>query len=138
MVRRRTGHNAHETCSDSAEDFGWGPRLPGLSRFSGGGKGMISGGGSDAGSDGRLAAWFTELGKAIGDSVSQTVQKVKEAANQPALAKPMNSFSAAATAVLNSGPAGTRKGRGGLVGRSGLPADVPLPLSRKVNGVKDD
>lgn len=98
--------------------------------------------GSDSfvnGADTRLAQWFTDLGKAIGDSVQQTVQKVKDAANQPALARPLTSFSSAAEAVLaGQGPAGQRKGRGGMLGTSGLPESVPLPVSRKAAGEKYD
>ncbi|KAG2434737.1 hypothetical protein HXX76_007626 [Chlamydomonas incerta] len=87
--------------------------------------GARAGGGGDSGSDNgqRLAAWFSELGKAIGEGVSQTVAKVKEAANQPVLARTsgngsaVGGFGAAADAVLSS--ARGRKGSASaLLGRA--------------------
>ncbi|PNH05970.1 hypothetical protein TSOC_007704, partial [Tetrabaena socialis] len=104
-VRRRRNQNDGdaESFSDSANSFGWGYQHQNSSKGAGGGRG------DSVSENGRLAAWFSELGKAIGEGVSQTVAKVKEAANQPVLAaragQPAGSpggFGAVADAMLAS------------------------------------
>ncbi len=114
-MRRRAGRNPGDDmeCTDSANSAGGGwlsggswrqhraqgqDRVPG--RFSMG-RAASGDGGSENGS---LSAWISGLGKAIGEGVSQTVAKVKEAANQPVLAAGSGGvgFGAAADGVIAS------------------------------------
>ncbi|GIL53464.1 hypothetical protein Vafri_9057 [Volvox africanus] len=115
--RRRNQADDADSCSDSANSFGWGTmyrqqqqakvetpkgaagRPVGLSR-------------ADSTSDNSLLSnWFSELGKAIGEGVSNTVAKVKEAANQPVLA-------------ISSGPSG---------GLAGAAADAIIASRRRTS-----
>ncbi len=108
--RRRNQADDADSCTDSANSFGWGPagstpkgsgaRLP----YGSGAGPMGSMTRADSTSDnGRLANWFSELGKVIGEGVSSTVAKVKEAANQPVLVMgpgPSGMFGAAAADAI--------------------------------------
>ncbi|KXZ54734.1 hypothetical protein GPECTOR_4g803 [Gonium pectorale] len=127
--RRRNAADDADSCSDSANSYGWG-----LALRAGGApadKGAAAAGrrpGDSSSDNGRLAAWFTEIGKAIGEGVSSTVAKVKEAANQPVLARPMHGssssgFGAAADALI----AGRRRagGPGSLLGRAPFEGGAP-------------
>lgn len=102
-VRRRRVFDENRSVSDSAEDYAYGAAYSSKDKAgaTGGGYVGLAGSGPDSA---RLKAWFAELGKAIGDSVQQTVQKVKEAANQPALARSSmtTGFGSVADGVLSS------------------------------------
>ncbi|GFR50424.1 hypothetical protein Agub_g12643 [Astrephomene gubernaculifera] len=113
-VRRRRNQNDDAgSCSDSANSYGWGAQRQNSCSEAGG---KATGGSSD---NGRFASWFSELGKAIGEGVSSTVAKVKEAASQPALARPSpvagGGFGAAAADAI---VASRRKATGALLGRA--------------------
>lgn len=125
----RGGPGGDDDDNDSGHSgWGWAQRPTPYA----GGPRLGGGVGGDTGSDNgqRLATWFSELGKAIGEGVSQTVAKVKEAANQPVLARTsgngsgMGGFGAAADAVLSSargrkGSASTLLGRAPFEGGAG-------------------
>lgn len=100
-VRRRRVFDENRSVSDSAEDYAYGAAYSSKDKAAPGAGYGPAGSGPDRT---RLKAWFADLGKAIGDSVQQTVQKVKEAANQPALARPSmtSGFGSAADGVLSS------------------------------------
>lgn len=168
MRRRRAAFDDRRSCSDSAEDYGGygdhhqaghggaskGPGRPKAGPGLGGGTTWGSSsalGASGAGDAGHLKSWFAGLGKAIGDSVQQTVQKVKDAANQPALARPaaMNAgFGSAADGVLSSMSSVPRPSAGGggnvsyrkagaTVGRAPFDAAAAPPLPRPKVGKAD-
>jgi hypothetical protein len=128
--RRKAGGQWDDGPSTSSSSSGWGSSwLPGGG--GGGGASSSTGGGASAGANGRVygaahpprtggpgapgaGAWqpLSALGRTI--SSSSIVQKIKQAAAQPALAKPhYNTFSDAADAVITSlstcGPTGSKE-----------------------------
>ncbi|KAG2491946.1 hypothetical protein HYH03_009679 [Edaphochlamys debaryana] len=111
--RRRNQADDEGSNGDSASSHGWTGGHREAHRYPYG-----TGGGGGGGSEGgKIATWFTEIGRAIEAGVSQTVAKVKEAANQPVLARPSSGpigYGAAADAML----AGRRKGPGSALGRA--------------------
>ncbi|GLC53408.1 hypothetical protein PLESTB_000741800 [Pleodorina starrii] len=113
--RRRNQADDADSCTDSANSWGgWGS----VQQRQGGGARAGQGRADSTSENGLLASWFSELGKAIGEGVSNTVAKVKEAANQPVLAMPSGPSGGLAAAAADAIISSRRRASSAVLGRA--------------------